>query len=235
MLVALGMAGMAGALVMLFADMVLYYPGRAEQRTATAYFACIDGAAPATGLAESSMREISHGRLMLGGALGPLAATLYALGFTQIFFVLQPRGIVTACISSIGLTAMMIFGSVYHALFAYTGFLSSAIHKEGLRTWRGYSDLVSVHRAYLQYVYRWAAVSSLAGSAAFAVAVSSQTDDDALAYPRWLAFLVPAMSAPIKLLLKRYGVGGLVLVGGLTNLWNFLFFACATYTVWCDR
>ena len=60
-------------------------------------------------------------------------------------------------------------------------------------------------------------------------------DDDALAYPRWLAFLVPAMSAPIKLLLKRYGVGGLVLVGGLTNLWNFLFFACATYTVWCDR
>ena len=90
-------------------------------------------------------------------------------------------------------------------------------------------ELVDVHRTYLLFVYKWAAISSLVGSIAFVVTVASPGEP--IAYPRWLALFVPAMSAPIKLLLKRYGVGGLVLCGGLTNLWNLLFFACANASI----
>lgn len=242
----LGYAGCSGALLMFIADLVLYYPSRREHRTARSYFELIDAAGPR--LAESSMQDISDARLMLGGVLGPLAATLYAVGFSQIYFGLQPFSR-AASVATIGLVAMMVFGSVYHALFAYTGFLAKAIAGKLDGGRRGKSggpaggpdksapavliDLVRVHQQYLLVVYRWAALAGLVGSGAFAWCCLQPRQQTM--YPTHMALLVPAMSAPIKLMLKRSGVGGLVLCGGLTNLWNLAFFAAATACAARDR
>ena len=88
---------------MFVADLVLYFPSRVEHRTAKAYFSLIDAGAAVDGLANSSMQHISDGRLMLGGVMGPLAATLYAIGFAQLFFSLQEGGVLLATTASVWL------------------------------------------------------------------------------------------------------------------------------------
>ena len=81
-----------------------------------------------------------------------------------------------------------------------------------------------LHQTYLKFVYKWAAAAGLVGSFGFAYCcVVNET-----AYPPYMALLAPGMSAPIKKLLRRYSLGGLVLCGGLTNLWNLLFFCAVT-------
>ena len=231
-LVALGAAGCAGALLMFIADLVLYWPARPEHRSAASYFRCIDPGGDH--LHDSSMRDIPEARVMLGGVLGPVAAVLYALGFSQLIFGLQPRGgagggsLALPVIAGVGLATMMTVGGVYHALFAYTAFLAKEFAKKERAAEPALRRLLDRHRAYLRYVYKWAAAPGLAGSAAVAWCCLTR---DTL-YPPLLALLVPALSAPVKRWLKKRSVGGLVLCGGLTNLWNLLFLAAATVSVW---
>jgi len=92
--------------------------------------------------------------------------------------------------------------------------------------------ILELHQSYLRYIYKWAVISCIIGSAAFAycclaIAATTTTGDNVVVsgYPRYSVLFVPAMSAPLKKILKRYGVGGIVLCGGLTNLWNLCYFA----------
>jgi len=171
--------------------------------------------------------------------------------------------IIPAATAAICLSLMMAKGAVYHAAFAYTCFLSKEIsttmnnnkknddggdtdrNDGGSRSSRGITadaaaaalhTILELHQSYLRYIYKWAAISCILGSVAFAyccLAISATTtgdnfgnDNDVVSgYPRYSVLFVPAMSAPVKKILKRYSVGGIVLCGGLTNLWNLCYFA----------
>ena len=147
----------AGAILMFVADLVLYYSKVPSERTAAVYFASIDPNGER--LAESPMADIAPERLMLGGVLGPVAAALYTLGFTQLYFGLVPDvGAFLPAIAAVGLSLMMIIGGVYHALFPFTGFLAKACRDASAKSPAGslpaLTALVETHRRYL-YVYRW--------------------------------------------------------------------------------
>eukprot|EP00933_Yihiella_yeosuensis_P048161 TRINITY_DN44200_c0_g1_i1.p1 TRINITY_DN44200_c0_g1~~TRINITY_DN44200_c0_g1_i1.p1 ORF type:complete len:262 (-),score=41.80 TRINITY_DN44200_c0_g1_i1:61-816(-) len=226
--------GASGAMLMFIADLVLYYPSRPEHRTAISYFTRIDPGAEIEGLCESTMQGISNQRLMIGGVLGPVAASMYSVGFLQFFFGLQPKQLTNnsdlflPAVASFSLSSCMIIGGTYHALFAYTGFLSKAVTDK-----KSDSDqlrqLIDMHRTYLRQVYKWAAFAGLSGNAAFIWCCITR---ETATCPPWLALLAPAMSAPLKKALKRRALkqqnaGGLVICGGLTNLWNLTFFIAA--------
>ena len=228
-MVTLGLAGASGSLLMFAADLILYFPSHNEHRTALHYFTFIDPGSMTKDLAVSSMQYISQFRLMLGGTLGPVAAALYAVGFMQLLYGMEAAGSVLPAVSSFCLALTMILGGVYHACFSYTGFLSKAIAacQKGSGTQgetRSLLSVVEVHQAYLKFVYKFAAASGILGSLAFVSCVLTRET----LYPAWTALFAPALSAPIKKLLKRRSIGGLVLCGGLTNLWNLLFFITIT-------
>jgi hypothetical protein len=224
----LALAGVAGAILMFVADLVLYYSKVPSERTARVYFASIDPNGDR--LAESPMADIPPERMMLGGVLGPIAAALYTLGFTQLYFGLVPDvGAFLPAIAAVGLSLMMIIGGVYHALFPFTGFLAKACRDASAKSplaLPALTALVETHRRYLLYVYRWAAPPAIIGSLAFAWCVATRVT----AYHTSSIILAPAFSAPLKLLLKRFNIGSVVLVGGLTNLWNLAFFCTLVWS-----
>jgi hypothetical protein len=227
-LVLLGTAGCCGCLLMFVGDLVLYLPADPASRTAHVYFRTIDP--NGVNLKESPMQDISDQRLMLGGVLGPVAAMLYALGFSSVYWGLGPvQGAVGPFIAAFGLSMSMVIGSVYHALFVYTGLLAKALRTNGPLT--PLRALLAQHQRYILYVYWWAAVPALVGSAAFAWSCLSRET----IYPAASVALAPCFSAPIKVLLKRHSIGGLVLCGGLTNLWNLLFMVTLTVSAWSQE
>eukprot|EP00629_Pelagomonadales_sp_RCC1024_P004883 CAMPEP_0119271670 /NCGR_PEP_ID=MMETSP1329-20130426/8170_1 /TAXON_ID=114041 /ORGANISM="Genus nov. species nov., Strain RCC1024" /LENGTH=81 /DNA_ID=CAMNT_0007271721 /DNA_START=198 /DNA_END=439 /DNA_ORIENTATION=- len=64
--------GLAGALLMLVADFILYLPSDRSDNSADVYFRTVDPAG--TELRNSPMAAVSAARLRLGGALGPIAS-----------------------------------------------------------------------------------------------------------------------------------------------------------------
>jgi hypothetical protein len=215
----LALAGAAGAALMFIADLVLYLPSRRDQLTAAHYFKCIDPNGDA--LHSSSMAEIDDARLMLGGALGPIASVLYTAGYFNLYGRLRPeQGALLPAAACVGLSTMMVVGGCYHALFVFTGFIAKAFSEGNRAANATLGRLLGRHRAYIWQVYRWAAAPALLGSSALALCILTRET----ACPRWSALLVPALSAPLKLLLRRRSAGGLVLCGGLTNLWNLAMF-----------
>jgi hypothetical protein len=228
--------GALGALILFVADLVLYYPSRPEHRSAKSYFGKIDPGG--NNLAESSMQEISSRRVMLGGVMGPVAAVFYNIGFIGVFLGLQDvtneeegvSKLVLPLTAAIGFSFQMTIASVYHALFAYTCFISKEIAKEKKESSSGKEALlrlISIHRDYLKYIYKWCAVPGMLGSVAFVwCCISTKT----MYAPSTVCF-TPALSAFVKKFLKQKSIGGLVLCGGLTNLWNLCFFLVLSISI----
>jgi hypothetical protein len=228
-LLLLGIAGCLGALLLFAADLILYYPADPTLRTARCYFRSIDPNGDS--LAVSPMADISEARLMLGGVLGPVAAMLYGLGFLHVYFGLRPeQGAFLPALVAGSFTMTMIVGAVYHALFAYTGFIARALRStadaDGASPHLALSGILRQHQAYLLYTYRWAALPGFVGSLGFIATVLSR---DTM-YSTASVLLTPGLSAPLKLWLKHHECGDLVLCGGLTNLWNLLFLLTITWT-----
>ena len=134
----------------------------------------------------------------------------------------------TTLLAAVGLSTMMVVGSAYHIGFVYTGFLAKAMIPSETRGNVDLMTLLARHQRYLLYIYKWAALPGLVGSAAFIVCCLAR----ATIYPRAVIALAPCFSAPIKIALKRRETGGLILCGGLTNLWNLLFFLALTASAW---
>jgi hypothetical protein len=221
--------GALGALVLFVADLVLYYPSKPEHRSAKSYFDKIDPGG--NRFAESSMQEISRQRAMLGGVMGPAAAVFYNIGFIGVFLGLQDvtneeeglSKLVLPLTAALGLSFSITIASAYHAIFAYTCFISKEISKEKKESSSGKEALlrlISVHRDYMKYIYKWCAVPGMLGSVAFVwCCLSTKT-----MYAPLTVCFTPALSAFVKKFLKQKSIGGLVLCGGLTNLWNLCFF-----------
>ncbi|CAJ1961849.1 unnamed protein product [Cylindrotheca closterium] len=216
--------GALGAILLFVADLILYYPFNPQDRTAKSYFDKIDPGG--SFLADSSMKMISRERVMLGGVLGPVSAVLYGVGFVGLFCGLYSSdggGWIMPLTSSLGFTFLMTVAAVYHALFAYTSFLSQQIAKAKKENdnGRGLEELVDIHRTYLKYIYKWCAIPGALGSLSF---IYCCLFTNCLFAP-WTVLFAPAFSAFLKKHLKRNSIGGLVLCGGLTNLWNLCFFS----------
>lgn len=230
--------GACGALLMFVADLVLYLPNDRSQWSTAVYFARID---PGGGqLLHSPMSELGEQRMMTGGVLGPVAALLYTIGFLCVPAAVRSTDS-TLCwyaslTASFGLSGMMITGACYHALFTVTGLITrdesrKSVNKSGEPRDSDASGnlkqilvpLMNSHRRYLLFTYKVAAGFGAVGCGALVVCCVSSAGR----LPLWLAALAPACSAPLKKLLKKVGMGpplGLVLAGGLTNLWNLVFF-----------
>lgn len=217
--------GALGAILLFVADLILYYPSNSQDRTAQSYFDKIDPGGDQ--LAESTMKDISHGRVMLGGVLGPVSAVLYGMGFVGVFCGLFSDGWILPLTSALGFIFLMITGAVYHALFAYTCFLSKQIAKAKKDDSRGLVEVVDIHRTYLKYIYKWCAFPGALGSLAF---IYCCLFTNTLFVP-WTVLFTPAFSALLKKLLKKKSMGGLVLCGGLTNLWNLCFFSALIVSI----
>jgi len=218
--------GALGAILLFIADIILYYPSSNPQdRTAKSYFDKIDPGG--SHLAESSMKDISRERVMLGGVLGPVSAVLYCMGFVGLFFGLYSDGWILPLTSALGFTFLMTIGAVYHALFAYTCFLSQQIAKAKKDDSKGLEELVDIHRTYLKYIYKWCAVPGALGSLTF---IYCCLFTNSLFAP-WTVAFAPAFSAFLKKHLKKKSIGGLVLCGGLTNLWNLCFFSALIVSI----
>jgi len=226
--------GVLGALIMFVADLVLYFPTAIQDRSAESYFTKVDPGG--SNLSNSTMSRISHQRVMCGGAMGPVSAVFIASGMRHSFFGLQQQEevsslslwtLVLPIISSVGLALSMTIGSSYHAVFVYTCFLSKEIakyKKESTNDAAAETSLLrilSMHQTYLKYLFKWAAVSMLTGSIAFLWCCFSREN---ILYAPWTVAFVPAFSGVVKKVLKRNNIGNIVLVGGLTNIWNACFF-----------
>ena len=222
------LCGAIGALIMFIADLILYYPTSNDiyaqkHRTAASYFTTIDPGGD--NLADSSMKHIGIKRVMCGGALGPVSAVFYGIGFSGLAYGLQSSDQSTSLmplVAAVGLSLMMTTGAAYHTMFAYTCFLSKEIAKlkKDRQEDRALLNILRLHQAYMKYVYKWAAVAGVIGSMAYiycCLAVDTQ-------YPRYTVFFVPVHSGSIKKVLKWGSFGGITLCGGLTNLWNLIFF-----------
>ena len=120
----LGLMGIAGALLLLVADYVLYMPSNSADNSSDFYFRRIDPSCGTRGLGDSSMAAISANRLLVGGMLAAPATVLYTIGFLQ-FWVARANdsemGAALAFGATLGHSGMMIAGGLYHALFSYTG------------------------------------------------------------------------------------------------------------------
>ena len=222
------LCGASGALIMFAADLVLYYPTTSDRyvkqhRTAASYFATIDPGGD--NLADSTMQHIGINRVMCGGVLGPVSAVFYSIGFSGLAFGLQSpdqKGWGMPVVAAVGLSLMMTIGAAYHTLFAYTCFLSREIAKarKDHQQESALQSILSKHQNYMRYVYKWAATSGVIGSMAYIYCcLTSNTQ-----YPRYSVFFVPVHSGPIKKMLKWQRCGGIILCGGLSNLWNLFFF-----------
>ena len=218
----LALAGVAGAILMFVADLVLYY-----SKVPSEYFASIDPNGER--LAESPMADIPPERMMLGGVLGPIAAALYTLGFTQLYFGLVPDvGAFLPAIAAVGLSLMMIIGGVYHALFPFTGFLAKACRDASAKfplALPALTALVETHRRYLLYVYRWRPRAGDYREPRVCLVRRHARDGvpHVLDYSR--ARVLGAAQAASQAVQHRQRR-----VGGLTNLWNLAFFCTLVWS-----
>jgi len=242
--------GALGAIIMFVADLVLYFPTKNNaqvHRTAASYFATVDPYGD--NLANSSMQYISTSRVMFGGALGPVSALFYNIGFFGLALlswkeqdssssdINQFLDWCMPTVAAFGLSLLMTLGSVYHALFAYTCFLSKEITKmkkkeEDPAEQQSLLHILQLHQKYLRYVYIWAAIPGMIGSIAHVYCCLTAKNNSP---PVYSAFLVPVVAATIKKMLKRNNFGGIILCGGLTNLWNLGFFSILFFHVPSDK
>jgi len=166
-------------------------------------------------------------KLIIGGALGPVAALFSALGMGIFYLALEPAGRQLAATAAVLLAVMILIGSSYHAVFTVFGFASKVADPETRATLleqvRSLRDTIS----YPMYV------CGLAGTAlVYLLALWKKPR-----FPRWLLLFLPTtLSLADDLLLGFFRripapLGGIV-SGGWINGSFVLFFAIATCVFW---
>ena len=219
-----GVAGVAGSLVMFVGDALLYGP-RGIGESGHTYLIAIDPQGP--NLAQSVMGSGSQQHVMMGGLLGPVAATLYFVGCYQMVLAGGRWGLL-ACA---GHAAMAAAAAAYHVAFAYTGFLASSFAATPGHA--GFRAVLALHAQYMSRLRSLSIAGGAIGSAALAAACWQRDADTC--YPRWLPLATPL----VWLALLRHGGEqsalswlpapyGALVAGGSFNLCYALFFVLAT-------
>lgn len=127
------------------------------------------------------MRDIPAARVRVGGALGPVAAFLYVLGFLAL--PLMARGDLAwlVWLAAALLAFALICGGAYHAQYAYLSIIAKA----------GHEDLYEEVSANIMLLMRLATTPMYAGFILFAIAiVLGQT-----VFPVWFVVFTPIVTS----------------------------------------
>jgi len=152
-----GWAGVLAAVIGFVAEMLLYggFYGGAE------YYR----------VSRQIMSEIPLSRLIWGGALGPIEAIFYLIGFWHIYLALKPGSQRLAQIVFAAFSAMMIVGGAFHSAFVYTGLITRALNTVQAVDLPVLKTLLSQSDTYIRLLYRVTFAFGLTGTLAFVWAV----------------------------------------------------------------
>lgn len=192
--------GLLGSILMFAGDMLLYF-------TPSAYD--MDGTLrPYLRI----MRDVPAGRVRLGGALGPVAAFFYVLGFAGLALVARGSLAWLVWLSAALLAFALVCGGTYHAQYVYLSVIAKA----------GREDLYDEVAGNIMFVMRFATVPMYLGFVLLAAGVAlGQTT-----LPAWSAALTPLVTSLLGLIWMRVPQPArCVLFGGWSNLVFTIMFA----------
>lgn len=192
--------GLLGSILMFAGDMLLYFtPGAYDMDGTLRPYMRI-------------MRDVPAGRVRVGGAVGPVAAFLYVLGFAG--FALTARGDFSwlVWLAAALLAFALICGGAYHAQYVYLSVIAKA----------GREELYDEVASNIMFVMRFATVPMYLGFVVLGVAiVLGQT-----VFPAWFVVLTPLATSFLGLVWMRVPQPArCVLLGGWSNLVFTIMFA----------
>lgn len=192
--------GLLGSILMFAGDMLLYFtPGAYDMDGTLRPYMRI-------------MRDVPAGRVRLGGALGPVSAFFYVLGFAGL--ALTARGGLSwlVWLAAALLAFALICGGAYHAQYVYLSVIAKA----------GREELYDEVADNIMFVMRFATVPMYLGFVVLAAAVVlGQT-----VFPAWLVVLTPLVTSFLGLVWMRVPQPArCILFGGWSNLVFTIMFA----------
>jgi hypothetical protein len=210
-----GIAGISGALLMFAGDMLLY--------------GSFHSGAEFPEHSRILMGEIPLLRLMIGGAIGPVAALLYALGFWHVYLAVRDGGKVLAALIFSAFASMMTVGGTYHAGFVTTGLIVRAKNAAHEFDPGVMSTLLDQSDRYLLLLFRMSFVLGALATIMFLYTVLRKKTS----YPKWMILFTPTLLImTARLAVHIPAPVGSILYGGYINLSFLLFFCVSTVVLW---
>ena len=192
--------GLLSSILMFAGDMLLYFtPGAYDMDGTLRPYLRI-------------MRDVPAGRVRVGGALGPVAAFLYVLGFAGLALVARGSLAWLVWLSAALLAFALVCGGAYHAQYVYLSVIAKA----------GREDLYDEVAGNIMFVMRFATAPMYLGFVLLAAGVAlGQTT-----LPAWFAALTPLVTSLLGLVWMRVPQPArCVLFGGWSNLVFTIMFA----------
>ena len=176
------------------------------------------------------MAQRSTDLLILGGALGPVAALFSALGMGVFALTLEAAGRKLANSATLLLAIMILIGGSYHAVYTCLGIVSKLSDPGAREALLAQVTSLRTTISYLMYV------AGLSGT----VLVYWQALRKKTLFPRWLLIFLPTTlslaETPLHdFLLRIPSPLGSLVRGGWINGSFLLFFAIATMVFWNYR
>lgn len=200
-------AGLLGSALFLAGDMLFY----GTLSSGAAFH-------PQLEMAQRPVRQ-----LVIGGALGPVAALLSAVGMGLFYLTLRGGSQRLALASALLLAVMMLIGGSYHAVYTVFGFTSRIADASPRDTL--FAQVKSLRDTISLPMY----AAGIAGTLlVYLVALSKKTQ-----FPRWLLIVLPTTLSMAEQAFRKYflalpsPVGGIIR-GAWINGSFVLFFAIAT-------
>jgi hypothetical protein len=176
------------------------------------------------------MAQRTSMQLVIGGALGPVAALFSAIGMGLFYLTMGSGNRRLAGTVAILFAVTMLIGGSYHAVYTVFGF-AAKIADPAVR--EQLMDAVTTLRDTIYYPMYAAGISGTA--LAYGLGLWKKTQ-----FPRWLLVLLPTTLSLASSALHNYflllpaPVGGLIR-GGWINASFVLFFGVATIAFWRAR
>lgn len=192
--------GLLGSILMFAGDMLLYFtPGAYDMDGTLRPYMRI-------------MRDVPARRVRLGGALGPVSAFLYVLGFAGLTLTARGEMDWLVWLAAALLAFALICGGAYHAQYVYLSVIAKA----------GREELYDEVADNIMFVMRFATVPMYLGFVVLGVAIAlGQT-----VFPTWFVVLTPVVTSFLGLVWMRVPrPARCILFGGWSNLVFTIMFA----------
>jgi hypothetical protein len=205
------LSGLIGSLLFLSGDM-LFYGSWSSGANFHAY---------------QTMAERPLAKLVIGGAIGPIAALFSAVGMGIFYLALESSGRKLACVVAVLFAVMVLIGGSYHALYAGFGFAAKTTQQTAREILM--MQVTSLRNAISYPMYAAGAAGTLL---VYWLALWRRTR-----FPRWLLLFLPTTLSMASSVFRSYFVlipaplGGIIR-GGWINGSFVLFFAVATGVFW---
>ena len=192
--------GLLGSILMFAGDMLLYFtPGAYDMDGTLRPYMRI-------------LRDVPAGRVRLGGALGPVSAFLYVLGFAGLALTARGEMDWLVWLAAALLALALICGGAYHAQYVYLSVIAKARREE----------LYDEIAGNIMFVMRFATVPMYLGFVVLGIAIAlGQT-----VFHAWFVVLTPLVTSFLGLEWMRVPQPArCILFGGWSNLVFTVMFA----------